>query len=226
MPEPDEDFRVRAARVKREKMQARLFDAMMQVCAEKHRLPNVIDEVIQAAGVARGTFYKYFASLEELAEAVGTKLSDDLTEESLLLMPELPIGLLGTAGGVRLLLSRAAIDPVWGTFAVHSDFLTPNTAVGKLARRNLSEGHAAGQFVFALPDVAVDIVLGSVVEGIRRLLTGRVDPELYIYQMTIHILQGLGVPHATARTATEEIYAFFTQYAPERLGWWRSLGAA
>ncbi len=216
------DFRVRSARRKREKMRARLMEAMLRVCAERQGLPTVIDEVTQEAKVSRGTFYNYFDSLEQLTEAIGTKLSDDLSEEALRLMPEISQGLLGTAAGIRLLLSRAAVDPVWGSFVVHSDFLNPDTTVGRLARQNLAEGHASAHFVFALYEVAIDVVLGSIREGVRRLLVGGIESDLYIYQLSIHILQALGVPHSAARSATEEVYTYFLRNAPGRLEWWPS----
>ena len=215
-----EDFRVRSARLKREKMQARLSIATMQVCAEKGRLPIVIDEVVQAGGVARGTFYKYFTSLDELVEAVGTRLADEVSSEALAAMPGVPFGPQGIAAGLRLLLSKAAADHVWASFAVRSNFLTANTVVGRRAHQNLAAGHADGHFVFTLADAALDFVMGSLVEGIRRLLAGGVDTEPYICQLTIHVLQGLGVPQATARCSTEEIHNYFQRHAGTRLSWW------
>ena len=216
----EEDFRVRSARRKRERMQARLFEAILQVCAEKGRLPTVIDEVVQAASVARGTFYKYYASLDDLVEAVGTRLADEVTTEAIALMPGMPYGPLGTAAGIRLLLAKAAADRVWGTFAVRSNFLSADTVVGKRARHNLAVGHADGHYVFAHTDTATDFVLGSVTEGIKRLLTGGVDVEFYIYQLTLHVLQGLGLPHAMARSAAEEVYGYFQQHGAARIPWW------
>ena len=192
----------------------------MEICVEKERLPHVIDEVVQRAGVSRGSFYKYYATLDELIKAIGTAISGEVTDQSMQLMPEISPGLLGIAAGIRLNLVRASIDHVWGAFVVRSDFLTPDTTIGQLTRRHLAAGHADGVFVFAVHDVAVDLVLGSVVEGIRRITESSVDVEFYIYHMTIHILQSLGVTHETARGATEEVYAFFKQHAAKRLPWW------
>ena len=226
-PAPDikDDYRSKSAQRRRENMRSRLFCAAMEVCAEKGRLPQVIDEVVQQAGVARGSFYKYYATLDELIKAIGTAISNEVTEQSTQLMPEISAGLLGIAAGIRLNLTRASTDHVWGAFVVRSDFLTPDTTIGQLTRRHLSTGHADGVFVFALHDVAVDLVLGSVVEGIRRITESHMDVELYIYHMTIHILQSLGVTHEVARSATEEVYAFFRKHASRRLPWWGKLPA-
>ena len=39
----------------------------------------VVDDVISAAAVSRGSFYKHFASLEEALDAIGRLLADEMT---------------------------------------------------------------------------------------------------------------------------------------------------
>lgn len=89
-----EDHRKVVAAQRREKMQQRLVEAAIVVIAAKGH-SAVIEDVIVEAGVSRGTFYKYFQTLEDLlleakccigCELVGVatadgRLSDDPAEE-------------------------------------------------------------------------------------------------------------------------------------------------
>jgi AcrR family transcriptional regulator len=74
-----EDHRVRVAREKRERMRAQLLDAVLAVYpGQSEGGPAVIDDVIKVANVARGTFYKYFPSLEAAVSELGAKLADEM----------------------------------------------------------------------------------------------------------------------------------------------------
>src|SRR3546814_6029616 len=58
VPNP-EDFRIRVAADRRERMRARLLDAVLDLYQPGRGGAHlVIDDVIQTAGVSRGTFYK------------------------------------------------------------------------------------------------------------------------------------------------------------------------
>jgi len=62
-------------------MRARLLGATMDVCAVANSQgPAVIDDVIRAAKVSRGTFYKHFDSLEQALAELGAQLADETVE--------------------------------------------------------------------------------------------------------------------------------------------------
>jgi len=62
------NFRVRVARERRARMRARLLGATMDVCAVANSQgPAVIDDVIRAAKVSRGTFYNILTRLNRLS---------------------------------------------------------------------------------------------------------------------------------------------------------------
>ena len=56
----DSDHRTRVGRQRRARTQARILEAAFEVFARKGPDAPVIDDFIQAAGVARGTFYNHF----------------------------------------------------------------------------------------------------------------------------------------------------------------------
>jgi AcrR family transcriptional regulator len=59
-------------------MRVRLIEAALHVFAEKSADAAVIDDVIKAAGVSRGTFYNYFRTNEELMAAVLHAVGDEI----------------------------------------------------------------------------------------------------------------------------------------------------
>src|SRR3546814_8453796 len=74
-PSP-EDFRIRVAADRRETMRARLLYAVLDLYQPGRGGAHlVIDDVIQTAGVSRGTFYKYFESLEEAVDELGERMA-------------------------------------------------------------------------------------------------------------------------------------------------------
>jgi AcrR family transcriptional regulator len=91
--EEDTDHRTRVGRERRERTQARIIEAALRVFAEKGPDAPIIDDFIKAAGVARGTFYNYYQSTEELLEATAKWLQDDL-----IVSIEAEIGSLGRSG--------------------------------------------------------------------------------------------------------------------------------
>ena len=67
-----EDVRVRVARRKRERMRERLLSAALSIfLSDRGGDAAIAEDVMKVAGVSRGTFYKYFNSVEEAADAVG-----------------------------------------------------------------------------------------------------------------------------------------------------------
>jgi AcrR family transcriptional regulator len=76
---PREDHRVRVAREKRERMRDHLLGAVLAVYPGKPgQGPAVTDDVIRVAKVSRGTFYKYYPSLEEAVAELGAKLAAEM----------------------------------------------------------------------------------------------------------------------------------------------------
>ena len=63
---PIQDHRQRVAAERRERMRSRLLASAMKLIAEKGPAATSIDDVISAAEVSRGTFYKYFPSPDAL----------------------------------------------------------------------------------------------------------------------------------------------------------------
>lgn len=72
--------RAEIGREKRARTKAQLIAAAKALFAKRPWELVTIDELVQEAGVAKGTFYSHFNDLEELAAAVADKLIDAFDE--------------------------------------------------------------------------------------------------------------------------------------------------
>jgi AcrR family transcriptional regulator len=72
------DHRPRVAAERRERMRARLLASAMRLVAEKGPAATSIDDVISAAEVSRGTFYKYFPSPDALVRELAIAIANEL----------------------------------------------------------------------------------------------------------------------------------------------------
>ena len=72
--------RAEIGREKRARTRAQIVEAGAMLLAERPLEALTVDAVVEAAGVAKGTFYYHFQSMEELAAAVGEKLGESFDE--------------------------------------------------------------------------------------------------------------------------------------------------
>ncbi|MEJ8847646.1 helix-turn-helix domain-containing protein [Variovorax rhizosphaerae] len=178
------------ARERRERMEARIVEAALNVFAERGPDAPVIDDFISAAGVARGTFYRYFQNTEQLLEATTMRLQDDLMVaiEAEMLGLDDPVDRLAT--GSLLWLRKAQSDPAWCAFTVR---VKPQSAlVEQTLLADLRGGKRAGDFSFASPQTARDLVVGTIREGMSRMMVERL-PRTYAVDVVRMLLRGLGL---------------------------------
>jgi AcrR family transcriptional regulator len=157
----------------------------------------VIDDFIRAAGVARGTFYNYFTSTQELLTATTKSLEDALIRRILAQLEAVDDPVLRLALGVRMWLRWSQQDLAWCAFIVRSRFR------GELVERqllsDLRDGRRRGAFSFDSAAAARDLVVGTVLEAMNRFMTARVSRS-YPDDVARTILQGLKLdPRSIAR---------------------------
>ncbi len=79
-----------------------------------------VDAVVEAAGVAKGTFYYHFESIEALAAAVGERLAESFDR---LLAParlELRDPVARISYALTKFLEKAIADPSWARLVIRS----------------------------------------------------------------------------------------------------------
>lgn len=189
------DHRTRVGQRRRAQTRAQIVTAALEVFAEKGPDAPVIDDFIQAAGVARGTFYNHFAGTEELLDAASKMLEDNVMRWTLAAIGKIDDPALRFATGVRLWLRWSQADKVGCGFVVRSRFRGP--LVERQLAADLKDGLDAGKFRFASVQVARDLSIGTILEAMRRLMTSRVS-KTYTDDVARMILQGVGVDKRTA----------------------------
>ena len=190
--------RTRVGRERRARTEARILAAAVKVFGRRRSAPPVIDEFIEAADVAHGTFYNYFKSTDELLQAASKWLEDDLIVSIVGAMSTVKDPGERLCTGVRLWLRKARADRVWCAFVVRQQLR------GALVEREVTRDLRAGlrSRAFAAPSlpVARDLVIGTALEAMVRMSVARV-PSAYVAGVVRVILRGLGLKEAAIAKA-------------------------
>lgn len=216
------NHRIRVARERRERMRARLLNAVTVTCANRRQqdLPTV-DDVISQAGVSRATFYKYFNSVEEAMNDVGRELIDDMIDSLAELYGERDEGLFRLVTSVQLFLLRSVIDPLWAAFVSRTAHLARDTKLVMGITGHLEAARRAGVGSFTDSAAAASLVAGAVLEGIRHMArTGQRD-RAYVDELSGMILRGVGIDERQIANIIRERTIYIRGLAPDRLPWWR-----
>ncbi len=196
--------RAEIGREKRARTRAQIVEAGAMLLAERAPEALTVDAVVQAAGVAKGTFYYHFQSIEELAAAVGEKLGesfDDLLAPARLGLRD-PIARISFA--FTQFLEKAIADPLWARLVVQS--AQAPTEFARSVRANLktdlTEARAQGSLTVEDMELAADIVLGIWLQVTRGTLQRRTAPDLAERTLDA-MLRALGASPTTAATEGE-----------------------
>lgn len=196
--------RAEIGREKRERTRALIVDAGAMLLAERPREGLTVDAVVEAAGVAKGTFYYHFQSIDELASAVGEKLGESfdavLTPARLELQD--PVERLSFA--FTRFLEKAISDSNWARLVVQSSH-SP-TEFARAIRNNLkadiAEAIVQGRLSVRDAELAVDIVIGIWLQVTRGILERGALPEL-TGQTVKAVLRAIGSSQSEQRKAAK-----------------------
>jgi AcrR family transcriptional regulator len=196
MPEAPlrEDHRRRVAAEKRLRMRRKLVENALLVFADKGVDASVIDDVIKAAGVSRGTFYNYYRTNAELQLAAGDELGNEIVQQIEAKTRDEPSPAARICTGVRLYLRAAQQFPLFTRFVARLGLAAvgPENLVFRYLPAHLEEGMAKGEFLRMPPLVALDVVLGSVVSAVSRIAANEAGDD-HLRAAVVAMLRGLGV---------------------------------
>lgn len=193
------DHRPKMAEKKRLLMRTRLLDAAMRVFAEPGTTPPVIDDVIREAKVSRGTFYRYFDSLEQVLVALGQDLSNQMTTDILPLYDILEEPWKRISVGFRVFLVRALLDRKWAGFVTRVDVWPHHALVAEYMARDLESGRATGELDFERIDAATDFLMGASALCIQSILQGTEKVNEYMDACVHMAMASVGYDAATSR---------------------------
>ena len=178
------------------------MDAALAVFSSRGVAATSVDDIVQAAGVAKGTFYLYFGTKDDIVNAVAERMIDTVADrvEAAAGMPDLsPID--------RVLALSQALQDVGGapyegelvkTFhrpenrAVHDR--VSERIIARLAPTLcgiIADGTAANLFRPQDPRFAAAFVLGSF-SALHHVVTSPADMPAAVAELDAFILRGLG----------------------------------
>lgn len=159
---------------RREKTRQRLLTAAAQVLAEHGEKKARIDDFVQAAGVARGTFYNYYRTVSELVEDLWACIGHDpflAIQQACAKIVSPAERLIATT---RLVLDVADEDEAWGWVVYSMSFSeeTLNDELLSFPRPVLEAGREGGEFRFndivAANDLTVSTIRGALYRVLRE----------------------------------------------------------
>ena len=187
------NHRTRVAASRREKTRAKLLESALLVFARKG--PHaVIEDVIAQAGMARGSFYNYFRTNEELLAAVASEINDDLVRAIDPAVQRCTDPAERIACGMRMLLHAVLRFPMVGTFMARLPFPTANSRqLGlRFMGRDLALGIHAGRFRNISQRLAADVAIGVVLGAAYAAACGPVERG-YVDASARALLRALGM---------------------------------
>jgi len=167
-----------------------------------------VEDVVAAAGVAKGTFYVHFASLAELQ----TLVADDLAREFDELLQPRRVALHDPveriAAGCGAFIAQALRNPAWGALVAHSAAAIPGVA--SIARNRLKEdidrAAQSGQLGGVTTDLAFDFATGIVLHAMLSAPLKRRSPE-EAPDVVAGLLRAIGVPPDQAAKVAQRAVA-------------------
>ena len=195
--------RAEIGREKRARTRERLLAAASGVLSRAGGESVSVDEIVAAAGVAKGTFYVHFEDVDALWAELAERFTRDFDE---LLQPRrlaLKGALERVAYGCAAFLEKGRRDPTWATMVARAALKRADFGAAARARllEDLSSALAAAP-VCGLPlDVASEMVAGIVLRVGPRLPG---HPPESVEAAVAAILRAIGVIPARAAALAAE----------------------
>ncbi|MFO1114477.1 MAG: TetR/AcrR family transcriptional regulator [Beijerinckiaceae bacterium] len=188
------DHRPRVAAERRARMRRALVESALLVFAEKGLEASVIDDVIRAADVSRGSFYNHFRTNAELLHAANEELSNEIASaiETVVLNYASPTARLIV--GVRMYMGVARRFPLFAAFLaqVGLHFVGPGNLLYAYLPVHIEMGFANGEFRRTPMLAALDAIVGAGVLAVTRIARGEADED-YLAGLLLALMRGLGV---------------------------------
>jgi AcrR family transcriptional regulator len=195
------EHRQQIAAARRTRMHNRLLGAAYRLFAVHGSEAPTVDDIVREAKVARGSFYNYFETRDELFRAVADDMARSINS---VIAPHLT-GMDDPAARIslafRVFLHFAVSDEARGWILLRTmPLIGPlNAEMKTVMHSEFTEALARGRFKATSVAIAVDIGLGFLIMTIRRLLVEGGGDE-HIDRAAEAMLVAMGMSKPEART--------------------------
>ena len=188
---------------RRERMRQILVEAAMRLFARQGVDATTIDEIVETAGVAKGTFYNYFTDRTEIAREVARTIRSEINDA----VEELNEGIEDPAErisrGVRLYMAMVVHDPVKARMLarIYNGGIDMHRGLNQHLLGDIDEGLATGRIHAPGRETVLHFVLGVATAALAALIYEGAPEEVargkgYAQDMTLLLLQGFGLQPA------------------------------
>lgn len=192
--------RAEIGRERRDRTRKQMMVASARLIALRGTEGVTIEDFIRAAGVARGTFYNYFQTREQLISTLWRHFGRTRLSKILRITAADPDPASRLVSGMRLSIRKAADDHTWGWLLFRLTAGDPgmNEDLRSFPLRDIRAGMAMGRFAAEDPEIACDYFIGIAMMAIKAVLIGE-RPEDYAERCAFLTLRGLGLAASDAQ---------------------------
>jgi AcrR family transcriptional regulator len=198
--EPPVNFRTRTGRIRRARTRTTILAAAFEVFDAKGVGRTTVEDVRERAGLARGSFYNYFQTYEDMLKELAAEIARQINAEQSERFDELPNLAERLWSNLRYSILRASSDRSCAEVLVR---VTP--LVGSLtdhmrahAEREMQLASQSGAITVPSTNVARDLGYGLVTMMLQRDLDTKID-QREIGAAGLMLLRAYGVEEAEAR---------------------------
>ena len=188
------NFRTRTGQARRARTRRRILEAAFDLFDERGVGRVTVDQVREAAGLSRGSFYNYFATYESMLIDIAGAITRQINREQ----SEYFDGEVDVARRMfqtmRYFLSRAASDRACSEVLIRVVPLVgaPTVSMHDHARGTMLAARQAGLIDVDNPEIALEVSFGMCSAILRREVMHGVDAQ-EISTVVLMVLRSLGM---------------------------------
>jgi hypothetical protein len=181
-------------------MQNTLIFSVLSLSFEKSIHEIDVDDVIRHAQVSRGSFYKYFPSVQASVLALSSQLTHELTTEIEAITHQVPDTATRLVVTSKLTMRYLVKVPLLGNFLIQLPWPSqnPDTNVFKHISVDIELGIKEGVFTKMPASIGCNLLIGSLIGGVHIMLGKSASSKGYENKVLSPALMGLGLDSQTA----------------------------
>jgi AcrR family transcriptional regulator len=189
-----QDHRIRVAASRREEMQNSLMFSLLALASEVSIHEIDVDDIIKHAEVSRGSFYKYFPSVQALIPALANQLAHELTAEIDAITHQIPSTAERLVITAKLTMRYLVKHRVLGNFLIQMPWPSQNTEFNVFTSisSDIELGIKEGLFAKMPASIGCNLLVGSLIGGINVMLS-KSPSSSYENKVLYPALIGLGL---------------------------------
>jgi hypothetical protein len=181
-------------------MQNVLLFSALALASEKSIHEIDVEDIILHAQVSRGSFYKYYPSVQASVSALVSQLARELTTEIDAVTHQIPDTATRLVITTKLTMRFLVKVPLLGNFLIQLPWPSQNPEVNvfKHISADVELGIKQGVFTKMPASIGCNLLIGSLIGAVHTMLGKPASPSGYENKVLYPVLMGLGLDSKTA----------------------------